>query len=122
MPSTGAAGQSGSRGQPGQSFLPRSTPTTYPAPRRVLAVTACNVAAPVPALAYRVVSAEDHGCARVVWDGPSEHTSGTLLAPNADDGRAHSTRRGGDIPRGLPLDGQAACGRGEEGCKGCGYR
>ena len=52
--------------------------------QRVLAVTACNVAAPVPALAYRIVSAEEQGCARVVWDGPSEHTSGSLLAPNAD--------------------------------------
>ena len=63
--------------------------------QRVLAVTACNVAAPVPALAYRVVSAEEHGCARVVWDGPSDHTSGTLLAPNADEEErtAQTTRR-----------------------------
>jgi len=38
-----------------------------------------------PVWAYRVVSAEEHGCARVVWDGPSEHTSGTLLATNADE-------------------------------------
>ncbi len=53
--------------------------------KRVLAVTACNVAAPVPALVYRIVSAEENGCARIVWDGVSEHTSGTLLSGTSDD-------------------------------------
>jgi len=53
--------------------------------QRVLAVTACNVAAPVPALAYRIVSAEENGCARVVWDGVSDHTSGSLLSGTSDD-------------------------------------
>ena len=47
--------------------------------RRVLAVTASNLAAPVPALAYHLVPAEEHGCARIVWDGVSEHTSTSLL-------------------------------------------
>ena len=48
-------------------------------------MTACNVAAPVPALAYRIVSAEENGCARVVWDGVSDHTSGSLLSGTSDD-------------------------------------
>lgn len=53
--------------------------------RRVLAVTGCNIAAPVPALAYHLAPAVEHDCARVMWDGTSEHTSDTLLAAPLDD-------------------------------------
>jgi hypothetical protein len=53
--------------------------------RRVLAVTGCNIAAPVPALAYHLAPAVEHDCARVMWDGTSEHTSDTLLAAPVDD-------------------------------------
>lgn len=53
--------------------------------RRVLAVTASNLSAPVPALAYHLESSEEHGCARVVWDGVSEHTSTSLLAVQVGD-------------------------------------
>jgi hypothetical protein len=48
--------------------------------RRVLAVTACNVAAPVPALAYQLVPDEMRDCARIVWEGTSDLTSRDLLA------------------------------------------
>jgi hypothetical protein len=53
--------------------------------RRVLAVTGCNIAAPVPALAYHLAPAAEHDCARVIWDGTSQHTSETLLAAPVDD-------------------------------------
>lgn len=53
--------------------------------RRVLAVTASNLSAPVPALAYHLAPCEEHGCAQVVWDGISEHTSSSLLAVQAGD-------------------------------------
>jgi hypothetical protein len=53
--------------------------------RRVLAVTGCNIAAPVPALAYHLAPAVEHDCARVMWDGTSKHTSDTLLAAPVDE-------------------------------------
>lgn len=48
--------------------------------RRILAVTKANLAAPVPALAYRLVPADEHGCARIAWDGATTHTAAQLLA------------------------------------------
>lgn len=47
--------------------------------RRIVAVTKANLAAPVPALAYRLV-ASDNGAVRVSWDGESEYTADRLLA------------------------------------------
>ena len=47
--------------------------------RRILAVTKNNLAAPVPALAFRLVPDEEHGCARVAWDGQTSHTAAQLL-------------------------------------------
>lgn len=56
--------------------------------RRVLAVSACNVAAPVPALGYHLEADDERGCSRIVWDGPSTHTSASLLAaPASEDER-----------------------------------
>lgn len=48
--------------------------------RRVLAVTKCNVAKIAPALAYRLVDAPEHGCARISWDGATSHSAADLLA------------------------------------------
>lgn len=47
--------------------------------RRILAVTKCNLAAPVSALAFRLAPDEEHGCARVEWDGETAHTAAQLL-------------------------------------------
>lgn len=47
--------------------------------RRVLAVVKANLAAPVPALAFRLVPDDEHGCARVAWDGETTHTASQLL-------------------------------------------
>jgi len=58
--------------------------------RRVLAVTKSNVAAAPPALAYRLVDAPEHGCARVQWEGPTSHRAADLLTGNDD------ARGGGD--------------------------
>jgi len=47
--------------------------------RRVLAVTKNNLAAPVPALAFRLVPDDVRGCARIEWDGETTHTAAQLL-------------------------------------------
>ena len=48
--------------------------------RRVLALVKCNLGPEPPALAYRLVSDDLHGCARVAWDGVSETGAAGLLA------------------------------------------
>jgi hypothetical protein len=48
--------------------------------RRVLAVSKCNLAAPAPSLAYRLVESAEHGCARVQWEGTTAHSAADLLA------------------------------------------
>lgn len=53
--------------------------------RRVLAVTKSNLAAMPTALAYRLVPDEEHGCARVRWEGPTGHQANDLLGTSADD-------------------------------------
>lgn len=52
--------------------------------RRILAVTKSNLSVVPPALAYRL---EDTGTgvARVVWDGPTDHTAAQLLSIPATD-------------------------------------
>lgn len=47
--------------------------------RRILAVTKCNLAAPVTALAFRLTPDDEHGCARITWDGATAHTATQLL-------------------------------------------
>jgi hypothetical protein len=49
--------------------------------RRVLAVTKANLATQATSLAYELVPAEEHVCARVRWLGESSHTSSSLLVP-----------------------------------------
>lgn len=54
--------------------------------RRVLAVTKNNLAAPVPALAFRLVADTERGCARIEWDGETGHTADQLLAtPDSEE-------------------------------------
>jgi archaellum biogenesis ATPase FlaH len=54
--------------------------------RRVLASVKSNLGPAPESLAYRLVDAEEHGCARVQWEGQTGHTARTLLAqPSADD-------------------------------------
>jgi hypothetical protein len=48
--------------------------------RRVLAPTKANLSAPAAALAYHLEAGET-GVVRVVWEGASEHTAASLLAP-----------------------------------------
>jgi hypothetical protein len=52
--------------------------------RRVLAVSKCNLAPKAPSLAYRLVSDELHGAARVEWLGAVEHGADDLLVPGED--------------------------------------
>ena len=51
--------------------------------RRILVVTKSNLAAKPPALAYRIETLDD--VARIVWDGPTEHTAEELLASSLPD-------------------------------------
>jgi hypothetical protein len=54
--------------------------------RRILAVTKSNLARVPTALAYRVVTDEEHDCARIQWDGATAHRAADLLSiPGARD-------------------------------------
>lgn len=59
------------------------------AERRIFAVAKLNIASEPPALAYRLVDAPEHGCARVEWeDAPTDHTAaGLLAAPSTEEER-----------------------------------
>lgn len=56
--------------------------------RRVLAVTKNNLAAPVPALAFRLVPDDERGCARIEWDGETAHTAADLLVTTDPEERS----------------------------------
>lgn len=49
--------------------------------RSVLAVVKSNLAAKPPSLAYRLVNAPEHGCARVEWLGTCDRNADDLVAP-----------------------------------------
>ncbi len=53
--------------------------------RRIVAVTKSNLAAMPEALAYRLINDDEHGCARVVWEGATSHTADSLLAVPRDE-------------------------------------
>lgn len=57
--------------------------------RRILAVSACNLAAPTPSLAYRLVLEPDAPAPRIRWEGASPHDATALLSvPRDEDERA----------------------------------
>lgn len=56
--------------------------------RRVLAVAACNLAAPVPALAFELEPDAERDSARIVWHGPTDHRADDLTQPSEGGGRA----------------------------------
>lgn len=57
--------------------------------RRILAVAKCNLGAHPPALAYRLIGDDLHGCARITWEGATNHTpEGLLAAPESDEDRS----------------------------------
>jgi hypothetical protein len=47
--------------------------------RRVLASVKSNLGPAPESLAYRLIDSPEHGCARVQWDGRTDHTAHTLL-------------------------------------------
>jgi AAA domain len=53
--------------------------------RRVMASVACNIAAPVSALGFRLV-ADEHG-SKVVWLGDVAHTADALVSPRSGEDR-----------------------------------
>jgi len=54
--------------------------------RRILAVSKINIDVEPPSLAYRLVSDEFHGCARIEWEAnPVEHTAAQLLSLPVDE-------------------------------------
>ncbi|MPZ68806.1 MAG: AAA family ATPase [Actinobacteria bacterium] len=53
--------------------------------RRILAPTKSNLAAMPEALAFRLEDSEEHGCARVVWEGNSPHSAADLLGRREDE-------------------------------------
>jgi AAA domain len=53
--------------------------------RRVLAMTKSNLAKMPDALAYRLVNDDLYDCAKVLWDGATNHTAADLLRPPDPD-------------------------------------
>lgn len=51
--------------------------------RRIIAVAKSNVGAIPSALAYRSVTAEEYGCGRIQWEGPTGHAADDLAAAPA---------------------------------------
>lgn len=60
--------------------------------RRVFAVTKSNLAVEPPSLAYRLVDAPEHGCARVEWETDPVHLSAAdlLHTPDAEEASERS--------------------------------
>jgi hypothetical protein len=71
--------------------------------RRILAVTKSNLAAMPEALAYRLVTEDRYGVARVTWDGPTSHKAADLLRQPArdDNGEAPAREEGAAFLREL---------------------
>jgi len=65
-------------------FMVGLDPSDDTGQRRVLAPVKCNLGPEPQALAYRLVLDDLRGCARVVWDGISEHKASGLLAEPGD--------------------------------------
>lgn len=55
--------------------------------RRILACTKSNLAEKPKSLAYRLLSDEEHDCARIQWDGESNLTADALLSPPRESKR-----------------------------------
>lgn len=98
--------------------------------RRIFAVSKMNIAAEPPTLAYRLVSAEGHGCARVEWEnGPVDVTARDLVSaptdPEAQDERndaasfirGYLEEQGGQAGAKLVLSAGRAAGFGESTLK-----
>jgi hypothetical protein len=56
--------------------------------RRILAVTKCNLSKPVPAVAFRLVPSDEHGCARVRWEGTTGHQADDLVSIDTREERS----------------------------------
>ena len=61
--------------------------------RRVLAVSACNLAAPVDSLVFRLVADDQHNCPRIRWEGVSAHDARLLVDTDREE-RSALCRRG----------------------------
>jgi hypothetical protein len=60
---------------------------------RILASVKSNLGPAAGSLSYRLVDAPQHGCARIEWEGTSNHTAHTVLAePHRDDDDELDTR------------------------------
>lgn len=70
--------------------------------RRILAVSKNNLAPIGDALAFRLVNAPEHGCARVAWEGTTTHRAVDLLSVRDDD---IDTRDAADVLREVLADG-----------------
>lgn len=75
-------------------LLAAADPADETGATRILAVTKSNLAAMPPALAYSLVNAPEHGCARVQWGGTTAHKADDLLVVHdAEDAEAGTDAR-----------------------------
>jgi AAA domain len=87
--------------------------------RRILAVAKSNLAAIPTALAYRLVSAHEHGCARIEWLGATDHTADDLVSVESRE--QHTERdEATDFLRELLADGPMAAKDTKAAARGAG--
>ncbi|TAK26893.1 MAG: hypothetical protein EPO21_24715 [Chloroflexota bacterium] len=68
--------------------------------RRILASSKCNLAEEPVSLIYHLESA-DNGVVRIVWDGLSAHTAGTLLAQPTSSEEGEAVTEAKEVLRGI---------------------
>jgi hypothetical protein len=82
-------GSIGISGQARSVLLAGLDPNDDARQRRVLAVTACNLAATAPSLSYELVSESERAPVRIAWTGSSTLSADELLAdPGTEDERS----------------------------------
>ena len=82
-------GSIGISGQARSILLAGTDPNDETRRRRVLAVTACNIAAVAPSLTYELVSESERGPVRIAWTGSSTLSADELLVdPGSEDERS----------------------------------
>jgi hypothetical protein len=78
--------------------------------RRILASTKENLAPRREALAYRLVSDELYGVARVVWEGATKHTADDLVRPRVDEDEAPALAEAVRVLQEILAEGPLAAG------------
>ncbi len=101
-------GSIGIGGQARSILLAGLDPNDEGARRRVLAVTACNLAVLAPSLTYELVSESDRGPVGIAWTGTSDLSADQLLLDPATDDERSDRKEIADLLTSWTEDGPVA--------------